>query len=128
MRIPLSILITLMFGACDTPGPEFAGVPAERQHVGKSVFDVRLKGDLAQAIRVNSEWAPRSEAVWPRAVIAIEQASGCRVRRMEGDQVVIKARLDCPDGAPAQTQPREIRCDVDVLNDVTIRATCMPGV
>lgn len=127
MRPVFVLLALLILSGCDAPGPEFAGLPAQRLLVGQSVFDVRLKGDIAQAIRLNSEWAPRPEAVWPRAFIAIEEASGCKVRRMEGDQVVIIARLACKGSGPALSRPSAYRCELSVLNDYTADVLCEPG-
>ncbi|MDA9270720.1 hypothetical protein N9P57_01185 [Planktomarina temperata] len=44
--------------ACNTSSFEFSGVPAQRVIIGKSVFDVRMVGDRAEAICINREWAP----------------------------------------------------------------------
>lgn len=128
MRPVFVLLALLILSGCDAPGPEFAGLPAQRLVVGQSVFDVRLKGDTAQAIRLNSQWAPRPESVWPRALIAIEEASGCKLRRMEGDQVVIIARLACDDAASALSRPRAYRCELSVLDDNTADVLCEPGI
>ena len=126
-RIPALPPILLLLG-CDTTTPEFAGVPAHRVKVEKSVFDVRLRGDTAQAIRVNSEWAPRPEAVWPRARIAIEQISGCNIKRMDGDQVVIEARLACDGPPPTYARPMEFTCDIRAVNEDSADVTCRPGI
>ncbi len=71
--------------ACDTPSPAFRGVEPVRVKVAQSVFDVRTSGKRAEAIRVNSEWAPRMGATAPRGVVAIEAASGCQVRRLRAE-------------------------------------------
>ena len=55
----LCIIVLLL--ACNTPYFEFSGVPAQRVIVGKSVFDVRMVGDQAEAI--GSLKAARSIAV-----------------------------------------------------------------
>ncbi|MDQ2095827.1 hypothetical protein [Rhodalgimonas zhirmunskyi] len=87
-----------------------------RISIGKSTFDVRVKGNEAEAIRLNMEWAPRMEAVAPRAVIAIEKVSGCKVRKLDGDQAQAFARLKCAKGArPMHRGPGRIEyvCDIE---------------
>lgn len=83
--------------ACNTPPLGYAGINAERVSIGKSTFDVRLKDGQAQAIRVNSEFAPNLNYVAPRARAAMEQVSGCKVAdgSMVGDSIVISADLEC---------------------------------
>lgn len=61
----LSCLAAL--GACNTPPLGYAGIDPERVSIGKSTFDVRLKDGQAQAIRINSEFAPNLNYVAPRA-------------------------------------------------------------
>ena len=65
--------------------------------VGKSVFDVRMVADRAEAIRINREWAPNLNYTAARFARAFEAASGCELRpnSMQGDQVVMQARLKC---------------------------------
>lgn len=126
MRGVMLAVLLLAPGGCDTPGRAYAGLPVQRLEVEGSVFDVRIRGDIAQAIRVNSQWAPHARPVWSRAIRAVEMASGCRVTRLEGDQVVIEARLDC-DGTGAVAPPRDFLCDVDVLNKNSARVLCAPG-
>lgn len=112
--------------ACDTPGPGFHGLAPTRVTVGPSVFDVRVQGVRAEAIRVNSEWAPRLAAVAPRGLAAIEAVSGCRVRRLEGDQARMTARLDC--GGPLAPLPRVRRldCDAHVITEGIAELDCRP--
>lgn len=122
------ILSAGLLAACDTPGPDYRGVAAQRVTVGKSTFDVRIDGDTAQAIRLNAEWAPRPMAVMPRAVAAIEQVSQCRVSQIGGDQAVIKARLDCGDGPPVAPRTLEYDCDVRVIYRGRATIVCDPGI
>ncbi|MCM2563086.1 hypothetical protein M8744_13100 [Lutimaribacter sp. EGI FJ00013] len=77
------------------PSPGFRGVDPVRVTVPPSVFDVRVQGSQAEAIRLNVEYAPRMGPIGPRAVLAIEQVSGCTVRRQGGDQAMIRASLNC---------------------------------
>ena len=83
------IILSLL--ACNTLSFEFSGVPAQRVIVGKSVFDVRMVGDRAQAICINREWAPNLNYTAAWFVRAFEAASGCELRpnSMQGDQVVM---------------------------------------
>jgi hypothetical protein len=113
--------------ACDTPTREYAGIDPVRVHVDQSAFDVRQRGDTAQAIRLNTEWAPRPEAVLPRALVAIEQASGCEVTRMDGDQVIIEARLKCGNDAARAPRTLEYKCDYRVIFRGRAELTCLPG-
>ena len=94
MRIFL--LLTALLAACSGPTPYFAGQPETVVEVGGAVFHIRRKGDLAEAVRVNREWAPRIGAVAERVTVAIQQATGCDVRDIRGDAAVIVARLKCP--------------------------------
>ncbi len=127
MRVALPILLVLILAACDTPGPGFRGIDPVRISVGKSTFDVRVNGTRAQAIRLNMEWAPRPAAVAPRAVAAIEQVSGCRVTRLDGDQAVILAKLDCGTGTrPRAPGPRALDCEVEPLGGGLVDLICRP--
>ncbi len=95
MRYLAFLICALALLGCDTTNPEYAGQAVTRVEVGKSTFDVRQRGDKAQSIRLNSEWAPRAASVVPRALLAIQRVTGCDIKRWEGDQVVVEARLDC---------------------------------
>lgn len=128
MRTVLSLCWLVVLMACDTPTREYAGIDPIRVTVDQSVFDVRQSDDTAQAIRVNTEWAPRPEAVMPRALVAIEQASGCEVVRMDGDQVIIEARLKCGDGAARAPQTLTYKCDYRVIFRGRAELTCVPGI
>ncbi len=110
MRVVMAISLGLLLG-CNTPGPDFRDIRPVRISVGKSTFDVRVDGTRAQAIRLTPEWAPRLAAVAPRGVAAIEAVSGCKVRKLDGDQAVLLARLDC--GGPLQPLPRSGEYDCE---------------
>ena len=111
---------------CNAPGPEFRHVAATRISIDQSIFDVRVAGTRAQAIRLNAEPAPRLVAVAPRGVVAIEKVSGCRVRRLEGDAAVMQAWLDC--GGRLEPLPRDVEfeCQTDVIYDTFADLTCEP--
>lgn len=107
-----SVITVLALAGCDTPSPAFKGVPAQRVTIGQSTFDVRIKESRAEALRLNSEWAPRLKAVAPRATIAIEKVSGCAVKRLYGDQAMVRADLACNGRpAPAPQQPVPLACE-----------------
>nr|WP_309503184.1 hypothetical protein [uncultured Roseovarius sp.] len=122
------LALAMLLAACDTPALEFHGVPPVRVKVGQSLFDVRMTESRAEAIRVNSEWAPRLAATAPRGVTAIEAASGCKVRRLRGDQVIMTADLDCggtlrPLPEPA---PQYLDCGLLDLEDAHADLICVP--
>ncbi len=99
--------ILLLLAACNTPGPHFRNVPATRITVEGSSFDVRVRDDVGEAIRTNSQYAPRFGPIASRAKVAIELASGCLALRVRGDQAQILAELDCAKGTN-QPQPANI--------------------
>ncbi len=101
--------LALFLAGCDTPTPAFRDVPATRIEVEDSVFDVRVRGRAAEAIRINSEYAPRLAGVAPRAVWAIERVSGCHVTALSGDQALIHARLKCSKDGPLDPAPYRCR-------------------
>ena len=103
MRLVL-ILVVLTTAACNTPSREFRGVEARRIAVEGSTFDVRVRGELAEAIRVNAEYAPRMGPIADRAALAVATVSGCVVTRVTGDQALTVAQLDC-DGRPNDYVP-----------------------
>ncbi|QFU09994.1 hypothetical protein PARPLA_00443 [Rhodobacteraceae bacterium THAF1] len=63
-------------------------------------FQVRIKGDTAQAIRVSRNWLPKKRAVFDAATMAVERVAGCPVRSVDGDQAIVLARLRCKDAPP----------------------------
>ncbi len=102
----------LALSACDTPSAPFAVAPVQRVAVGGSVFDVRVADGWAEAVRTNTEWAPRRDSTLSRALVAIELASGCAAdrERIRGDQAVLRAGLDCAAGAGPASTPPEFTC------------------
>ncbi len=92
------LLVVLLLSACGGPSPAFRGVPPTRVTVDGSVFDVRVDGNRAEAVRRNSEYAPRMGPIGVKAAFAIEAVSNCKVTRIDGDQAMIVARLSCGKG------------------------------
>lgn len=111
MRIALAACLCL--AACNTAGPYFRGLPATRVTVAGSTFDVRVRGDLAEALRVNRQYAPRFGPIRARAAFAMEQVSGCTVTEVRGDQALALGKLSCR-GRPAawrgQAEPVSYSC------------------
>jgi hypothetical protein len=92
--VTLTIFCTAL-AACNMPSIEFLGFDLATVTVEGSTFDVRVKGTAAEAIRTNLQYAPGMGQMGGRASVAIEQVSGCKVKRFGGDQAVIFAELDC---------------------------------
>ena len=104
MKAGLLCLI-LFCAACTAPSPHFRGVPATRITVAGSVFDVRVRGDLAEGVRVSAQYAPRFGPIRARAAFAMEQVSGCQVTEIRGDQALALGRLACDGRSGAWQQP-----------------------
>lgn len=85
----------VMLPGCNTAGPHFRGLPATRITIEGSTFDVRVREDLAEALRVNSEYAPRFGPIRRRAGLAMAHVSGCKVKEVRGDQALTTGLLDC---------------------------------
>jgi hypothetical protein len=94
-RLLILFGLVTMLAACNTPGPHFRGLNPTRITVEGSTFDVRVRDELAEAIRINSKYAPRFSPVRERAAIAMAQVSGCRVKEVRGDQALATGILDC---------------------------------
>ena len=92
-------------GACTVPSPHFRDVPATRVTVDGSVFDVRVRGNLAEALRVNMQYAPRFGPIRARAGFAMAQVSGCLVVDVRGDQALATGVLACNDRPPGWVVP-----------------------
>jgi hypothetical protein len=100
-RLAPLLLLLLPLAACDSPDPrsDFAGLPPTRIALDGATFSVRVAGTQAQAVRTNFDLRAgiRGREILPRAGLAMERASGCRVRpgSLKGDAAVAEARLDC---------------------------------
>ncbi|OIQ34829.1 MAG: hypothetical protein BM559_05075 [Roseobacter sp. MedPE-SWchi] len=96
MRTQMIFLLSLL-GACAEPQGHFAAAPVQRVTVDGAVFDIRLRGNLAEATRVNPQYAPRLGPLRVQAAEAMAAVSGCRVTGVLGDQALMTGVLDCSD-------------------------------
>ncbi|MEY8830940.1 hypothetical protein AB9K34_21425 [Sedimentitalea sp. XS_ASV28] len=96
----LVLLLLPWLGACNAPASYFHGIPATRVTVAGSIFDIRVRGDLAEAIRVNPQYAPRPGPLPAKARFAMAQVSGCKVVRVRGDQAQMTGELSCGERSP----------------------------
>ena len=94
--LPVAALVAL--AGCATPSPHFRGIAPVRMTVDGSTFDLRRRGRLVEAVRLNPQYAPRLGPVAARARVAMVRMTGCRVRALRGDQALVLGILDC--GAP----------------------------
>lgn len=96
MRLVIISVAALFFAAsCNTPSLPFYGADVTRISVEGSAFDIRRKGNFAEAIRVSPTGLYRFEPIARRAEVAIGLVTGCRVREVRGDVAVIVGALDC---------------------------------
>ena len=97
MRFSIFMCIFLTLVACSSPGLRFSSVAPVRITVEGSVFDVYVLGDDVRAIRMNFEVLPTFAMIGPRAIIAMERATGCTVVNgtFLGDQAMADARVSC---------------------------------
>lgn len=123
----MACLLIIFLGGCGGASPAFFGVDPVRVHAGGHVFDIRVDGRRAEAVRRNMVWLPRLASVGVPAVGAIEAVSGCRVDRLTGDQAMMRATLDCGSGAPRPRFPTPyLECDAFDLDDETGELLCYP--
>jgi hypothetical protein len=106
----LLVFTFLSLSACNSAGPHFRGLPATRVEVDGSTFDVRVRGDLAEAMRINPEYAPRFGPIRDRAAFAMSAVSGCDVTDVLGDQALATGVLACGVSATPRTVRPPIKC------------------
>jgi hypothetical protein len=103
-------ILALALAACDTGTPPYFGIAPERVSAGGMVFDVRVRGLMAEALRQEVMWPPSHEAVAIRAAAAMRQVTGCEVVAVRGDPSVVEGRLECGDEtAPAFGRTRNTK-------------------
>lgn len=123
-RVSVMALICLCVAGCNMASAHFADVPAKRVAVDNVVFDVRVKGALAEANRVSQQLLPRFEQVAPSAARAIRIASGCDVVEVRGDAAQIVGVLACKAVPTTQVSTGTELYDCAVID----RATDSPDV
>lgn len=95
-----------ILAACNTGGPGFSRIAAERVTQNGSTFLFRRNGPLIEAQRVSPELLPRFQPVARKAGIAAQIRTGCTVPWVVGDQAMMILALDCPGGPPPPRIPR----------------------
>ena len=87
----------LLLAACDSPAPAMMGQAPRYVTVDGIDFTIRVRGNRVEAIRTSMMPNPSIGRVYPRALNAMERASGCRVIEdsLRGDVAVMRADLDC---------------------------------
>jgi len=127
------LFLMLLLTACNTAGPHFRGLEATNVTVDGSTFDVRVRGELAEAIRTNSEYAPRFGPIRGRAGLAM--VSGCEVKEVRGDQAQATGILRFGKGAKrvVPVVPVDVECvpvrgtAVKQLGGVAVEIDCAPA-
>ena len=131
----LALLSCLALAACNAPSPYFRGQAAERVVIETNVFDVRVRGELAEAVRLSRGWTPRLHGIVPYAEAAMERVSGCDVVRITGDQALLLGELECgPQRRRTRSAPRLYTyvCDpveawdVEALKGTHVSFDCAP--
>lgn len=125
-----AILFVLACGCtgCGLTDPRYLGVPVSQVAIGDSTYEVRRRGTTARALRVTPAPPEQYVPAMTRAVLAIEQATGCRVRRAGGDPSAAEARLDCGGAAGPRTPPVRYTCDAFEVYDGVFELRCRPEI
>jgi hypothetical protein len=134
MKYMISLTLCLL-AACNTAGPHFRGLPATTVMVDGSTFDVRVRGELAEAIRTNAEYAPRFGPIRERAGRAMAMVSGCEVREVRGDQAQATGILNCGTRGlrPVMAVPVDLDCvpirgtELKQLGGKSVEISCEPA-
>jgi hypothetical protein len=91
------LLLVVLLSACDSPAPAMMGAEAQDIVVDGVAFTVRQRDTRAEAIRRTMMPNPSIGTVYPRALRAMQEVTGCRVIEdsLRGDVAVMRADLDC---------------------------------
>lgn len=95
---PLCVLALVnLLASCNTPSIGFAADKREKVEFGGHQFEVFLKEDRAQVVRLNRIKLSQAREATRAARAAVEQVSECRVAEVlkGSDQVLLKVSLDC---------------------------------
>ena len=105
----------LALAACNSGGPGFRGLPAQRVEVEGSRFLLRVKGGMVEATRISMEVPARFGPISERAQKAAFLQTGCEPDWVIGDPSVLLMGLSCG-GAPAPKQPRRGRISCAIFS------------
>lgn len=130
-----AFLLCAILTACNTPSPPFRDIAPTRITVDGSVFDVRVRADLVEAVRVNPQYAPRLGPIRDRARRAMQHVSGCPIAKVTGDQSLLLGQTACSGAAPPpRYQPvlpgGALECEtidsytIDALNERVSQIEC----
>ena len=95
MRPSFVVFALVALTACDTGTPPYFGLTPTRVVVDDMVFDVRVRGLMAEALRQEVMWPPSHEYAAHRAAAAMREVTGCEVVQVRGDPSVVEGRLSC---------------------------------
>jgi len=95
-----TLSILLLLAACDSPSPRFIGSPKAEVEAGGMRFSIHRRGDAVEAYRLGFIFRPSEAQVLINATRAIELSTGCQVKKLSGDQALVKAILEC--SSPAE--------------------------
>ena len=97
MRFFLIFVVLTALAACSSPGKQFSGVEPVRVIVEGSTFDIYTVGSDVKIVRLSVEMLPKRAVIGARAIVAIEQATGCKfvAGSMTGDPALMQAKISC---------------------------------
>jgi len=114
-------LALFALAACDTGTPAYMGLAAQRVEVAGMVYDVRVQGLMAEALRQNVMGPRSQEDLALSAAAAMRSVTGCDVLQLRGDPSVMEGRLKCGDEeAPAFSKQRRTRVFLCAFQRATI--------
>ncbi len=98
IRFILIFLSAIALTACDTPKVGFKYSDVKELSVAGHDFKVFYNDKKAQSVRLNNVKLRQRQDGADAALIAIEQASGCKIRNVDKrtDAVLVIASLRCP--------------------------------
>ena len=128
MRIYSVIMVLfapLILAGCDSPSMAFQGIAPVEATVDGTRFLVRYTPYDAEAKRASFEPFPRRSLVVPKAVIAMERTSGCKVVRksIRGDEILIAADLTCKGVTPPPVRSHPPRFDCTAFEVGRVRGS-----
>ena len=129
----LLVVFAGFLASCDSPSVAFMGAQKTVVTIEGSTFSVHRREDLVEVYRTSFEMLPSLPRVLRNAELAIVQATGCKVRSgsLQGDQALIKARLNCgAEAAVAPAIPENLHYQCDVIDtwDFTTREVSIEAI